>query len=112
MVEDLFRYALNNKEIASELKKLRHCARIDKLYNELLNSRDVDNDVLRPTQKSELDRSHTHDIIIANFKRAQETSRVLEELLKLISASDSENFKQIRYELYKVEKKAMQTLLQ
>ena len=51
VVEDIFRYALNHKEIASSLKELRHNARIDKLYDQLLNSRDVDNDVLRPTKK-------------------------------------------------------------
>ena len=110
VVEDIFRYALNHKEIASSLKDLRHYARIDKLYDQLLNSRDVDNDVLRPTKKSELNRSHSKDIIIANFKRAQEASRVLEELLKLVGGEDSENFKQIRYELYKIEKTAMSSL--
>jgi thiamine-phosphate pyrophosphorylase len=112
VVEDIFRYALNHKHIATELKQLRHSARVDALYEQLLNSRDVDNDVLRPTQKSELNRSHSNDIIIANFKRAQEASRVLEELLKLADGSISENFKHIRYELYKIEKKAIQTLSQ
>ena len=111
VVEDIFRYALNHKEIASELKNLRHSARIDTLYEQLLDSRDVDNDVLRPTKQSELNRSHSNDIIIANFKRAQEASRVLEEILKLIDGVASENFKQLRYDLYKLEKKAMQTLL-
>lgn len=110
VVEDIFRYALNHKEIASSLKELRHNARIDKLYDQLLNSRDVDNDVLRPTKKSELNRTHSKDIVIANFKRAQEASRVLEELLKLVGGVDSENFKQIRYELYKIEKTAMSSL--
>lgn len=112
VVEDIFRYALNNKTIASELKKIRHHARIDSLYEELLDSRDADNDVLRPTKKTEMDRAHTKDILIANFKRAQEASRVLEELLKLTANSESENFKQIRYELYSLEKKAMQNFLQ
>ena len=112
VVEDIFRYALNNKNIASELKKIRHNARIDTLYNDLLDSRDADNDVLRATKKTELDRSHTKDILIANFKRAQEASRVLEELLKLVDGLVSENFKQIRYELYSLEKKAMQDYLQ
>jgi thiamine-phosphate pyrophosphorylase len=34
---------------------------------------------------------------------AQESSRVLEELTKLSSIEDSENFKYIRYELYNLE---------
>ena len=61
-------------------------------------------------KKSELNRTHSKDIVIANFKRAQEASRVLEELLKLVGGVDSENFKQIRYELYKIEKTAMSSL--
>ena len=108
VVEDIFRYALNNAELSSKLKTLRHNARLDSLYTQLLTSRDVDNDVLRPTKKTELERTNRSDIVIANFKRAQEASRVLEELLKLESAISSENFKQTRYELYKLEQQAMQ----
>ena len=111
VVEDIFRYALNHKTISSSLKQLRHKARVDSLYDVLLDSRDVTNDVLRPTKKTELDRAHTKDIIIANFKRAQEASRVLEELLKLSSHTDAESFKQIRYDLYSLEKEAMQVYL-
>ena len=44
-----------------------------------------------------------NSILIANFKRAQESSRVLEEFCKLISIEDSETFKYIRYELYNLE---------
>lgn len=111
VVEDIFRYALNHKTIASSLKHIRHQARIDSLYDALLDSRDVANDVLRPTKKTELARAHTKDIIIANFKRAQEAARVLEELLKLSSHTNAENFKQIRYDLYSLEKEAMQAYL-
>ena len=43
-------------------------------------------------------------IMAANFKRAEESSRVLEELFKLYDNKYSENFKHIRYELYDLEK--------
>ena len=49
-------------------------------------------------------RCDINSIIIANFKRAQESSRVLEELFKLQDINYSENFKHIRYELYSLEK--------
>ena len=103
VVEDILRYKDNNKIIASKLKLLRHKAQIKETI-ELLKYRDSINDVLRETTKSELDRSNINDIIIANFKRAQESSRVLEELYKLNNTQYSENFKQIRYELYALEK--------
>ncbi|MDD2906812.1 MAG: thiamine-phosphate pyrophosphorylase [Sulfurimonas sp.] len=103
VVEDIMRYRDNNKELSLRLKQLRHKARIEETH-ELLKNRDSINDVLRPTIKSELNRTDIHSILTANFKRAQESSRVLEELFKLQNASYSENFKYIRYELYALEK--------
>lgn len=103
VVEDIMRYRDNNKNLASKLKQLRHKARVDNL-DELLQNRDSINDVLRPTTKSELNRTDIKSVLTANFKRAQESSRVLEELYKLYDITDSETFKYIRYELYNLEK--------
>lgn len=103
VVEDIMRYRDNNKILSKKLKTLRHLARIDE-YKELLRNRDSINDVLRETVESELNRTNVESIITANFKRAQESSRVLEELFKLHSNTQSENFKHIRYELYDLEK--------
>jgi len=103
VVEDIYRYIFNDKDIASQLKKLRHNSRIS-LYEELLNSRDIQNDVLKVSTSSEQTREDLNSILIANFKRAQESSRVLEEFGKLIDINTSENFKNIRYTLYHLEK--------
>ncbi len=102
VVEDIFRYVYNEKQTALKLKELRHLSRLEN-YIELLETRDVKNDVLRSSIKSEQNRTDLYSILIANFKRAQESSRVLEEFCKLISIKDSENFKYIRYELYNLE---------
>jgi thiamine-phosphate pyrophosphorylase len=102
VVEDIFRYVYNDKQTAIKLKELRHLSRLEN-YIELLETRDVKNDVLRASIKSEQNRTDLYSILIANFKRAQESSRVLEEFCKLISIEDSENFKYIRYELYNLE---------
>lgn len=102
VVEDIFRYIYNDKQTAIKLKELRHLSRL-KNYFELLETRDVKNDVLRSSIKSEQNRSDLNSILIANFKRAQESARVLEEFTKLVSIEDSENFKYIRYELYNLE---------
>ena len=102
VVEDIFRYVYNDKQTAIKLKELRHLSRLEN-YIELLETRDVKNDVLRSSIKSEQNRSNLYSILIANFKRAQESSRVLEEFTKLTSIKDSENFKYIRYELYNLE---------
>ncbi len=103
VVEDIARYRDNNKELSLKLKELRHLAKIDDLKS-LLNGRDSINDVLRPSTSSEMNRETLQNIITANFKRAQESSRVLEEMYKLVDADLSENFKHIRYSLYALEK--------
>ena len=93
VVEDIFRYVYNDKQTSLKLKNLRHLARLD-IYKEMLETRDVNN---------EQNRDDLYSILVANFKRAQESSRVLEEFCKLISIKDSETFKYIRYELYTLE---------
>ena len=103
VVEDIMRYRDNNKDLSTKLKTLRHLAQIDNTQK-LLQNRDSINDVLRPTIKSELNRTNIESIIIANFKRGQESCRVLEELFKLENIEYSERFKHIRYELYDLEK--------
>jgi thiamine-phosphate pyrophosphorylase len=103
VLEDVFRYIYNNEEICSKLKKIRHLSRIEH-YENLLESRDIINDVLKESTLSEQSRENLNSILIANFKRAQESSRVLEEFGKLICPEVSETFKHIRYELYDLEK--------
>ncbi len=108
VVEDLMRYLHNNKELSIKLKTIRHLARFDDIKS-LLKYRDSINDVLRDSTKSELNRTNLNEIVIANFKRAEESSRVLEELFKLYDIKLSENFKHIRYELYDLEKEVINT---
>ena len=109
VIEDIARYVHNDKELASNFKSLRHQCRIEPL-EELLASRDSINDVLRPTMQSEMNRTDLRSILIANYKRGQESSRVLEELYKIVEPALSEQFKHIRYELYTLEKKNLLNL--
>ncbi|RXJ58208.1 thiamine-phosphate pyrophosphorylase [Candidatus Marinarcus aquaticus] len=103
VVEDMFRYIYNDKTLASRLKELRHQARLE-CYEALLDSRDIKNDVLKQSTASEQTRQDIYSVMIANFKRAQESARVLEEFTKIQSVQNSETFKYIRYELYDLEK--------
>ncbi|MFA6188820.1 MAG: thiamine-phosphate pyrophosphorylase [Sulfuricurvum sp.] len=103
VIEDIARYVHNDKSLSAALKTLRHQCRIEPL-EALLASRDSVNDVLRPTMQSEMNRTDVRSILIANYKRGQESARVLEELYKIVEPVLSEQFKQIRYELYTLEK--------
>jgi thiamine-phosphate pyrophosphorylase len=103
VVEDLYRYIYNDKDISSTLKSLRHI-KLPLSQKELLQNRDSINDVLKTSTKSEQNRKDLEGIIIANLKRAEESARVLEELFKLIDIETSEKFKTNRYKLYNLEK--------
>ncbi len=107
VIEDIARYVRNDKELSTALKNLRHQCRIDPIES-LLISRDSVHDVLKATIPSEMERTDLRSLLIANYKRGQESARVLEEIGKLLHPQESERFKQIRYELYALEK---QTLL-
>jgi thiamine-phosphate pyrophosphorylase len=103
VIEDIARYVHNDTNLSIALKTLRHQCRIEPL-EALLESRDSLHDVLRPTMQSEMNRTDLKSILIANYKRAQESSRVLEELYKIVEPATSETFKKIRYEMYTLEK--------
>ncbi|WOE70012.1 thiamine-phosphate pyrophosphorylase [Hydrogenimonas thermophila] len=102
VIEDINRYLYDNKTISSKLKELRHLAKIDN-YLEILPYRDIQNDVLKASVETEMIRENISSLLLANYKRAQEASRVLEEAFKLLDPAKSENFKTIRYELYALE---------
>ena len=103
VVEDLCRFVYEFKNEASKLKSIRHSARTDYLLK-ALEHRDIIGDILKTTTADEKRRDDIVSVVIANFKRAEESARALEECLKLIDASEAERFKQIRYALYDVEK--------
>lgn len=108
VVEDIQRYIFDDALMSKKLKTLRHQASsVDIDYHELMTSRDVGADVLRTTTSSESSRPNIDSILIANFKRIQESSRVLEEVFKLIDVSSAEVFKNIRYECYIIEKELL-----
>jgi len=102
VIEDINRYLYDNQTIASKLKSLRHLAKIDN-YLELLPHRDIQNDVLKKSVETEMVREDVSGLLLANYKRAQEAARDLEEAFKLLNPAKSEDFKTIRYELYALE---------
>lgn len=103
VIEDINRYIYDNASFASSLKQLRH--KLQGAYDQnRLQYRDIENDVQKESIPSELERQNLHDLLIANFSRAQESARVLEETFKLKDAGFAELFKEIRYALYGLEK--------
>jgi len=103
VIEDINRYIYDNTSLTSTLKSLRH--KIQPAYDQnRLRYRDIENDIQKESIDSELIRRNIDDLMIANFSRAQESARVLEESFKLSNQTYSEIFKETRYELYAIEK--------
>ncbi|TLD98468.1 hypothetical protein [Helicobacter trogontum] len=102
VVEDIFRYIYDNKEITYMLKQMRHKAILH--YTDLLlQARDVGRDIAKESIDTEVERLDLAAILHANFHRISESARVLEECLKLDECKKfgkSQTFKILRYEAY------------
>ena len=109
VIEDTLRYFHNDTSLTPLCKTLRH--KIKHLAStSLLTYRDIQGDRAKGSTREELRRENLVALVLANFKRAQESARVLEEYTKLAPhLGDTHGFKQIRYELYDIEKQYFST---
>jgi thiamine-phosphate pyrophosphorylase len=105
VVEDSLRFILDDKILYKNIRSIRHS--IDKIlrnkYGELIKERDSIEDSGR--QMPETTTKKLPDVIIANFKRVEESLRVLEEYSKVFVPETSSDFKKQRYLTYTTEKK-------
>ena len=108
VIEEFFRFILNDSAVSAELKILRHSLNeIEESLgrDKLLTNRDTSSDCFAAVNRpEELEREDESDILTAAFKRAQEAARVIEEYTKItpVTAS-SEKAKTIRFLLYQME---------
>ena len=103
LLEDIQRFIFDNKELSYAFKDLRHS--LSALYSPArVKQRDIINDVSKSSTSSEMQRESLNDLIEANFARAFESSRVLEEAFKLTNPANSAVAKEIRYTLYNLHK--------
>lgn len=111
--EEITRFALNNRNLTQNLKKIRHeLDSIVKIFAsfDLLKVRSSLKDVGRTIHAGELKRKNLQDIFFANMQRAKESIRVLEEFSKLENSSLALKFKRIRYGIYDLEKKVVEKI--
>lgn len=114
VIEDIMRYELNATHVIQKLKELRHSVSVcDKAtFEQRILYRDAENDEgFDNIGENENIRENKKDILRANFLRAQEASRVLEELFKGDDKSKLSPFmKDVRYSLYELEKEVYLSL--
>lgn len=108
MLEEYFRFVVETEERAILLKQLRHdIIAVEEAIGaeRLLFSRNTADDCFATeTRPEELDRKGLKTLLAANFKRAQEAARVIEEYAKLLASGDaSARAKRIRFSVYDLE---------
>jgi len=108
VVEDYVRFALGDPMLTKRVKEVRH--RLGEAIRALdldllLGSRDTVGDVgTHIMTASEQARENPRAVLIANFKRAGEALRSLEEYGKLVDVWLSGRFEVLRYDVYTLEK--------
>ena len=105
VVEDTCRFVLCDETLYKKIRKVRHLSSkyLTDQYEQMLSARDSVKDSGRKVK--EQSRQNLKNIVIANFKRAEESLRVLEEYSKIIDFSIALKYKALRYEVYNIEKK-------
>ena len=105
--EDVCRFMLNDESLTDSLKNIRHQLS-DILFawnpKDCWDARDVSGDVGQKSLDVEFKRETLADVTYANIQRVKESIRVLEEFAKLDDVSKALAFKQLRYEIYIIEK--------
>lgn len=105
VVEDVFRYGLDDSRMQQKLKSLRHRLASVVDFSLFIAARDASADVgFDAKGMLEDKRSSCKDILRSNMKRVQEALRVLEEMMKLDSPKTSRVMKEIRYACYQIER--------
>jgi len=110
VIEDIFRFILNNNALRKKIRSLRHCLdrQIQKeMLRDAIKARESERDLGKKIDYLELNRKNLNDILYANFQRVKESLRVLEEFSKLIAPRYTSGIKKMRYNLYTLEKKTI-----
>ena len=113
VIEDVLRFHVESQALSASLKDERHeiCAACDVVLRENLDglrARDVASDPGSDSMtESEAARAGWKEILMSNFRRAEEGLRVLEEVSKLADPDLSRRFKRSRFRVYELEKSCL-----
>jgi len=112
VLEDFFRFISETNTLRSKARKIRHA--MEKLISEksliktMFKERNSKSDLGKEVDLWEMKREEIFDLVYANFQRVKESTRVIEELLKIIDKRKVKLIKNIRYEIYNMEKKTFE----
>lgn len=109
VVEDIVRLGLEHRRLLAGVRKLRtQIGRETRtLRRQVIPSRKSEADLGRGDRFDRAKRKSLEDVLLANFKRAEESARVLEEVLKVMRPELAGKFKAVRFRLYDLEREAV-----
>lgn len=113
LIEDICRFNLNNRELLATVRNLRNdFLKVKKTLplTRLIGSRESQHDLGRAARFDIHMKKMWSDVIVANFTRAKESSRILEETLKSFNVPASMKMKKIRFKIYDIEQHILQSL--
>lgn len=110
VLEDYARFELESKDLAAELKTVRHTLSRGLKFLDpeaMLDAREAAADVGRPGHSPVPVAAHSDPqaLLAANSSRATEALRSLEESLRLISGEQARVIEGLRYDMYQLEKR-------
>lgn len=112
--EEIARFVLEDARLTGEFKKIRHkisrnIKEFPAMSKTLLECRNSQADVGRNIF-SKSGRKSYKDVFFANIQRVKESLRVLEEFSSIFNQPLSNNFAQLRFQVYELEKKTIARL--
>ena len=105
--EDICRFVYDEGALTRQMKNVRHdlTGLMKSIgWKEAAAARDTAADVGKGSTAREMKRKTVEDVLFANLQRVKESVRVLEETAKLFSRKTAEDFKKLRYRIYRTER--------
>lgn len=110
--EDIVRFLLNDAAATAALKSCRH--HLARIFTKpkferrmLLAARESARDVGKKSFLQDEKKPGWKSLLSANFKRTEESLRVLEECAKIVMPGESRQFQALRFRVYGLEKKLL-----
>jgi len=108
LIEDYARFAIEDLSILENIRKLRKSFLYIKKtlpIKDFILYRHSETDLGRDPEFDAIPRKSEDDILLANFSRAKESARIIEEILRQKSKELSSSVKSLRFKIYDLEKK-------
>jgi thiamine-phosphate pyrophosphorylase len=112
-MEDLVRFNLEDRILLARVRKTRNAfLKIKKTIplTDMINFRKSQKDLGRSAKFDFSAKKEKKDLVIANITRAKESARILEEILKSSNAKQSNLMKEIRFQIYDLEKSIVKSI--